>query len=157
MCLVICACGVRKLGGASPATPQRGRGRPRHNVGRASPPVGLPKTAWKIGQTPVGVASNTPPAQQQSSILEGVRSLGAVLADASFVCRNKGIGPRLGVYRVGRLQGTAALQAIGVLAPALPQVSLKLADANGSSLDRLAICSCLNRIQGVNVLSSVDT
>jgi len=94
---------------------------------------------------------------QQSSILEGVRSLGAVLADASFACRNKGMGPRLGLYRVGRLRGTAALQAIGVLAPALPQVSLKLADANGSSLDRLAICSCLNRIQGVNVLSSVDT
>src|SRR5262249_19248802 len=30
----------------------RGRGRPRHNVGRASPPVRLPKTAWKNVQTP---------------------------------------------------------------------------------------------------------
>src|SRR6516225_2903438 len=31
--------------------PRRGRGRPRHNVGRASPPVRLPKTAWKNVQT----------------------------------------------------------------------------------------------------------
>jgi hypothetical protein len=30
----------------------RGRGRARHNVGRASSPVRLPKTAWKNVQTP---------------------------------------------------------------------------------------------------------
>jgi hypothetical protein len=28
--------------------PERGRGRPRHNVGRASSPVRFPKTAWKL-------------------------------------------------------------------------------------------------------------
>src|SRR6516225_2749385 len=29
---------------------QGGRGRPRHNVGRASPPDRLPKTAWKLAK-----------------------------------------------------------------------------------------------------------
>ena len=35
----------RLLGGA-----KRGRGRPRHNVGRASPPLRLPKTDWKLAK-----------------------------------------------------------------------------------------------------------
>jgi len=30
--------------------PKRGRGGPRHNVGRASSPVRLPKTAWKLAK-----------------------------------------------------------------------------------------------------------
>jgi hypothetical protein len=38
--------GSRLLGGA-----KRGRGRPRHNVGRASPPVRLPKTDWKLANS----------------------------------------------------------------------------------------------------------
>jgi DAK2 domain len=37
--------------GVSTARPrERGRGRPRHNVGRASSPVRLPKTAWKLAK-----------------------------------------------------------------------------------------------------------
>ena len=42
--------------------------------------------------------------------LEGVRSLGAVLVDASFVLPQQGMGPMLGLYWFPRLQGTAALQ-----------------------------------------------
>jgi hypothetical protein len=42
--------------------------------------------------------------------LEGVRSLGAVLIDASVVLPRQGMGPMAGLCRVPRLQGTAALQ-----------------------------------------------
>ena len=41
--------GWKKLGEA-PMSLERWRGRPRLNVGRASPPVRLPKTAWKLGK-----------------------------------------------------------------------------------------------------------
>ena len=33
----------------------RGRGRPRHNVGRASSPVRSPKTAWKLAKRRTGL------------------------------------------------------------------------------------------------------
>src|SRR6516164_9554677 len=35
-------------------TPERGRGRPRHNVGRATSPVRLPKTTWKLAKLQSG-------------------------------------------------------------------------------------------------------
>src|SRR6516164_8173130 len=41
---------------------RRGRGRPRHNVGRATSPVRLPKTAWKLAKLQGGAASDAPPA-----------------------------------------------------------------------------------------------
>src|SRR5215467_13131092 len=42
--------------------------------------------------------------------LEGVRSLGAALNDASFVLPRQGMGPMVDLCRVPRLRGTAALQ-----------------------------------------------
>ena len=45
------------------------------NVGRASPPVGLPKTAWKIGQTPTGGGSASPPSFSRASLREDDWSL----------------------------------------------------------------------------------
>ena len=43
--------------------------------------------------------------------LEGVRSLGAALIDESFVWSGRACVDCCGLYRVPRLQGTAALQA----------------------------------------------
>jgi len=42
--------------------------------------------------------------------MEGVRSLGAVLNDESFVLPQQGMRSMSGLYWVRRLQGTAALQ-----------------------------------------------
>ena len=66
----------------------RGRGRPRHNVGRTSSPVRLLKTALEIGQTPtndwrgvacdsLGVASNAPPefGEERSDLRIGYRAV----------------------------------------------------------------------------------
>src|SRR6516165_6602143 len=42
---------MRDSAGARPRSRKlRGRGRPRHNVGRASSPIRLPKTAWKLAK-----------------------------------------------------------------------------------------------------------